>query len=42
VRAAVDTLREYDRRWQRVALGSAMEFEWPQMLIRPVPPARGR
>jgi hypothetical protein len=35
---AVRTLREYDERWQRVAVGSSMDFHWPESLIRPVPP----
>ena len=38
VRTAGETLREYDQRWQRVAVGDAMEFHWPDSLVRPVPP----
>jgi hypothetical protein len=38
VATAVQTLREYDARWQRVAVGDTMEFHWPDSLIRPVPP----
>ena len=42
VRVAGETLREYDQRWQGVAVGDAMDFHWPDSLVRPVPPAERR
>jgi hypothetical protein len=42
VRVAGETLREHDQRWQLVPVGCAMEFHWPDSLVRPVPPPAGR
>jgi hypothetical protein len=42
VRVAGETLREYDQRWQAVAVGDVMEFQWPDSLVRPVPPPERR
>jgi hypothetical protein len=42
VRATRETMREYDQRWQLVKVGDTMDFQWPDSLVRPVPPAGRR
>ena len=42
VRTTRDTMREHDQRWQRVAVGDAMEFHWPDSFVHPVPPGARR
>ena len=38
IHAAADALRSLAAEWTRVPLGGALEFFWPDRLVKPVPP----